>query len=477
MKRVKLNLFVLMLLFACMHLGGENINITTKASQNVNNTAIILIHGCPGQGADAERNIEDEEVPVEDSPWGMLPDYLEEYLEGDFWTGENVGDAKRLFVYVDGFDDKEETYVTGGHAIGNDPDKWINRVRKLWHQKYEDKVSPLLTTPYPENIILITHSAGGLVARAYLTDENNWRKEGSNPVLDVSQIITAQSPNTGVDIAPCQSFSSAAAFIIAGSVLIAIGNVPLGTAYLAAGGILTIVAIASTIYSLLASKNLADFSYYSPDLTKLNNKDLTYEMRKVKWGNIYIDDVICTLSTALRPPTQKTGNDFIEFVFYIIGLISPVGFGDTFVPASSQRGFTWENKLNYIENGKNYRITAGGLDIGAHFRKNNFNNFKKWDYFLNDWSSKSINKGTMQNSDFMLMDPGGSTKPGLLMEMPSEATTGNTIDNEPQPLTKGLDKQLTTAPFQSAGYTMNNYQKVRSEEKEVRSTEYGVMTK
>ena len=94
MKKVKLNLFVLMLLFACMHLGGENIDITTKASQNVNNTAIILIHGCPGQGDKNERDIGDK-----DSKWGKLPDYLEEYLEGDFWTGENVGDAKR-FKYL-----------------------------------------------------------------------------------------------------------------------------------------------------------------------------------------------------------------------------------------------------------------------------------------------------------------------------------------------------------------------------------------
>ncbi len=76
MKKVKLNLLVLALLIFCTNLGGETLNIVSKAPQGVNNTAILLIHGWPGNGDDKERGLDET-----DSPWGDLPDIIEEYLE------------------------------------------------------------------------------------------------------------------------------------------------------------------------------------------------------------------------------------------------------------------------------------------------------------------------------------------------------------------------------------------------------------
>ena len=90
-----------------------------------------------------------------------------------------------------------------GHQIGTQNDKWINDTRRRWKEKYNHNFSPLITTEYPENIILITHSAGGLGARAYVMDKGNWRYDSieNKKILDISQVITSSGPHTGSDLA------------------------------------------------------------------------------------------------------------------------------------------------------------------------------------------------------------------------------------------------------------------------------------
>ncbi len=429
MKKLKVLIIWVVFVGFIVNLNGGSI-IPPPPFKSVNQTAILLIHGWGGQGAWDERNRGEDEDP----PWGDLPDYLEEYLQGDFWTDDSKGDANRLFVYVDGFGEDEHdmarftTYVDGGVLIGNDPDKWINRVRDEWNEKYKDNVSPLITTPYPENIILITHSAGGLVARSYLTDENNWRwdEEKGKRILDVSQIITAQAPHTGSDYSPTQSLNNfyalGGSIMVAGAIIIASGNVLGGIVTCCVGGVIILGGVAISVYSAYFSDNFEDFSYYSTDLVSLNNKELTEKMEKVKWGNIYVDDVMCTLSTAYRPPSGKFSDKFHEFVETMIGHYSPLGYGDGFIPASSQKAITWTGKLNYLRKGENVRIGTNFLYAFAHFRKHIFNDFRGWGDFLDDEVCQSISKGTMQSSDFVMMPAGQSAQPGLLMEMPDAAT-------------------------------------------------------
>ena len=201
MKKLKVLILGVVLIGFIANLNGGSIIPPPPIKPGINQTAILLIPGWPAHDSEDD--------------WAPLPDSLEKYLEGDLWNEKNIGD-NRLFVYIDQFVDSKETYVTAGWKIGNDTDKWINRVRKIWNMRY-NHINPetneeyevgeydpnwnnLIATEYPEKIILITHSSGSLKARAYLTDKDNWRKDDSgDPVLDVSKIITANAIHTGCD--------------------------------------------------------------------------------------------------------------------------------------------------------------------------------------------------------------------------------------------------------------------------------------
>ena len=152
----KFSLLLIIVFMVSMFCNAQDTKFIT--SEPVNQVAIILVHGMGGSGG-----------------WKEVSKDLSKHLEEPFWKERSINNDNTIFVYKYSFNDKYGNFEDQGGEIGNQSDKWINETRRLWKTKYDNNYSPLITSEYPEKIILITHSQGGLSARAYLTDEDNWR--------------------------------------------------------------------------------------------------------------------------------------------------------------------------------------------------------------------------------------------------------------------------------------------------------------
>ncbi|MCK4642221.1 gliding motility-associated C-terminal domain-containing protein [bacterium] len=425
MNRFLTILFVIFLVFPQISLNAQ------EGYGTINQTAIIFVHGQGGSGTKKS-----------------LADSLEKYLEGPLYDSRNSSQENRLFFYQYSFDDNEGRFWDQGYEIGNQENKWIHACRKKWNKFYNHELingydpnhENLITSPYPRSIILITHSQGGLSARAYLTDENNWRTDSvtGHKVLDVTKIITGNCPHSGSDLSylyPLIKHGSglfvawAAMDFYLSSLFFSQGNGYLGTAFFSGGIWITAFGVHSTFIDEQMGKHSYHFQYTNPDMQTLMGKYLNFQMQNVEF-NILASKGVPTF--ALHPiyyTSPITAKELIPaLVLYAFTGFPMFADGDFIDPYASQIGKTYSGDLAHITSAKRYTIEINNsLDFTAH--GNDWNYFMErgpgWGYFLNDWCHGGI-YSVNGNTDFSYqnVNKNTSSKNGLLKKLDTSDEDG-----------------------------------------------------
>lgn len=182
--------------------GTFNITSSLKAYQKFN-YPILFIHGWTGS-SDTWEDFADEAALYYGWTYGgrldycLNPDDNQSTSDGYFHDYADVGALNTGdFFYVN-----YDVATDGQPFVGNDGipfnDDYSNQsaiVKQGW--ALSDAVGKVLQVTGAENVILVGHSMGGLAAREYLQNEDNWQPDGAH---HVAKLLTIGTPNGGSNV-------------------------------------------------------------------------------------------------------------------------------------------------------------------------------------------------------------------------------------------------------------------------------------